>query len=117
MTTAIAPQANRKNTETIELTGPRKAAILCLTLGREKAAEVMKQLNSSEVEELSREIATSSAVGPEVVQTVLVEFRGVFQAAEAAARGCAGYTLLQAGVWPQAPRTTTSAAPWPAPAR
>jgi flagellar motor switch protein FliG len=69
------------------LPGVRKAAIFCVTLGRERAAEIMKLLAPSEVEELSREIAVTAAVDQEAVHSVLTEFRGVFQAAEAAARG------------------------------
>lgn len=69
------------------LTGTRKAAILCMTLGNDTAAEIMKLLTPTEVEELSREIALTKAVETETVQSVLTEFRGLFQAAEAAARG------------------------------
>jgi flagellar motor switch protein FliG len=47
----------------------------------------MKLSAPSEMEELSREIAVTAAVDQEAVQSVLTEFRGVFQAAEAAARG------------------------------
>ena len=67
--------------------GVRKAAILCLVLGKDAAANVMKLLGPGEVEDLSREIAVTRAVEPVIVQDVLTEFRGVFQAAEAAARG------------------------------
>jgi flagellar motor switch protein FliG len=76
-----------KDQGTVPLTGMRKAAILCMTLGKDSAADIMKQLSPVEVEELSREIALTRAVQPETVQSVLTEFRGVFQAAEAAARG------------------------------
>jgi flagellar motor switch protein FliG len=69
------------------LTGVRKAAIFCVTLGRERAADILKLLSPSEVEDLSREIALTHSVPQEAVQSVLSEFRGVFQAAEAAARG------------------------------
>jgi flagellar motor switch protein FliG len=58
-----------------------------MTLGRDKAAEIMRLLSATEVEELGREIAMTRSVDPETVQAVLHEFRGVFQAAEAAARG------------------------------
>lgn len=84
MTTALAPTSSKDATP---LTGMRKAAILCMTLGKDSAAEILKLLSPHEVEELSREIAITRAVEPETVQNVLTEFRGVFQAAEAAARG------------------------------
>lgn len=75
------------------ITGMRKAAILCMTLGKDKAAEIMKLLTPSEVEELGREIAVTRSVQPDTVQLVLQEFRGVFQAAEAAAQG--GVSIAQ----------------------
>ncbi|MGE0441762.1 MAG: flagellar motor switch protein FliG [Gemmatimonadales bacterium] len=81
MTTAIVPA------KAPAVPGMRKAAILCMTLGKDVAAEVLKRLAPHEVEELSKEIAVTRAVDPETVQHVLTEFRGVFQAAEAAARG------------------------------
>ena len=90
MTTAALPSPR---TNQVALPGIRKAAILCMTLGRERAADVMKLLSALEVEELSREIAITASVDPQVVQAVLEEFRGVFQAAEAAARG--GVTVAQ----------------------
>jgi flagellar motor switch protein FliG len=92
VTTALTPQSARAKGEPA-ITGPRKAAILCLTLGRETAADIMKQLNPQEVEQLTHEIATSPSVAHDVVESVLLEFRGVFQAAEAAARG--GVTVAQ----------------------
>ncbi len=73
--------------EAPSLSGIRKAAILCMTLGRDFAAEILKLLTPSEVEELSREIAMTRSVDPDSVRAVLSEFRNVFQAAEAAARG------------------------------
>ncbi|MBL8998977.1 MAG: flagellar motor switch protein FliG, partial [Gemmatimonadetes bacterium] len=76
-----------RNETATPLTGTRKAAILCMTLGNDTAAEIMKLLTPTEVEELSREIALTKAVETDTVQSVLTEFRGLFQAAEAAARG------------------------------
>src|SRR5262245_52269382 len=81
----MSPALLAEKTEPI--TGMRKAAIFCVTLGKERAAEIMKVLTPTEVEELSREIALTRAVDQPTVQSILSEFRGVFQAAEAAARG------------------------------
>ncbi len=88
------------------LTGMRKAAILCMTLGKEPAAEILKLLSPTEVEELSREIAVTKTVGSEIVHAVLSEFRGVFQAAEAAARGGIGvaHEILERALGPQRAR-------------
>jgi flagellar motor switch protein FliG len=86
MATALTSRA-RADADDGALSGRRKAAVLCMTLGREKAAEIMRLLSAAEVEDLGKEIATTPAVEPAVVETVLNEFRGVFQAAEAAASG------------------------------
>ena len=103
MTTALAP-INSK--ESLQLTGMRKAAILLMTLGNDSAAAVMKLLSSIEVEELSREIAVTRAVLPGTVQHVLTEFRGVFQAAEAAASGgiMVAQEILEKALGPQRAR-------------
>ncbi len=88
------------------LTGMRKAAILCMTLGKEPAAEILKLLSPSEVEELSREIALTKTADSETVHIVLTEFRGVFQAAEAAARGgvMVAQEILERALGPQRSR-------------
>ncbi len=88
------------------LTGMRKAAILCMTLGKETAAEILKLLTPTEVEELSREIAITKTAEPDTVHLVLTEFRGVFQAAEAAARGgvMVAQEILERALGPQRSR-------------
>jgi flagellar motor switch protein FliG len=103
MTTAALPAPKR---DLPALTGIRKAAILCMTLGRERAAEIMKLLSAQEVEELGREIAITPGIDPPVVQAVLEEFRGVFQAAEAAARGgvLVAQEILERALGPQRAR-------------
>ncbi|MFN0181407.1 MAG: flagellar motor switch protein FliG [Gemmatimonadales bacterium] len=103
MTTAALPGPKR---DLPTLTGIRKAAILCMTLGRERAADIMKLLSAQEVEELGREIAITPGIDPPVVQAVLEEFRGVFQAAEAAARGgvLVAQEILERALGPQRAR-------------
>jgi flagellar motor switch protein FliG len=103
MTTAALPAPKR---DLPTLPGIRKAAILCMTLGRERAAEIMKLLSAQEVEELGREIAITPGIDPPVVQAVLEEFRGVFQAAEAAARGgvLVAQEILERALGPQRAR-------------
>ena len=104
MTVAALPVP--KKLPGVPVTGIRKAAILCMTLGRDKAAEIMRQLTATEVEELGREIAMTRSVEPETVQIVLQEFRGVFQAAEAAARGgvMIAQEILEKALGPQRAR-------------
>ncbi len=56
------------------LTGPQKAAILLVQLGREKSALVLKSMRESEVEEILAEIARLHGVDTEVVDAVMEEF-------------------------------------------
>ncbi len=83
----MSPAATAVSTGKSPLPGVRKAAIFCVTLGRERAAEIMKLLAPSEMEELSRESAVTAAVEPEAGPPVLSQVRGGFQAGEAAGRG------------------------------
>jgi len=100
MSTALA---SRRDTPTLGAGGVRKAAVLCLTLGKEAAADILRQLSPFEVEELTREIALTSSVDPSEVEHVLGEFRGVFQAADAAAQGglVVAQELLEKAIGPQ----------------
>lgn len=56
------------------LTGTQKAALLLIQIGREGAARVMAQLDESEIEELTTEIARLERVDPVAAQSVLDEF-------------------------------------------
>ena len=73
------------------LSGPQKGAVLCMALGTERAARVLQQLTPSEVEMVSREIASLPSVGTETVTSVLEEFTHVSKAVEAVARGGVEY--------------------------
>ena len=57
-----------------DLTGREKAAILLITLGPEKSAQVFRHLKEDEIEALTLEIANISAVMPETKEDVLDEF-------------------------------------------
>ncbi|MCL1846228.1 MAG: flagellar motor switch protein FliG [Defluviitaleaceae bacterium] len=57
-----------------DLTGREKAAILLITLGPEKSAQIFKHLKESEIESLTLEIANTQTVLPEVKDEVLEEF-------------------------------------------
>lgn len=54
--------------------GPRKAAILCLALGDDVAAEVLKHLSEDEVQLVFKELATMQNVPPDIVENVVKEF-------------------------------------------
>lgn len=57
-----------------DLSGRQKAAILLITLGPEKSAQIFKQLKEDEIELLTLEIANISTVLPEIKEEVLEEF-------------------------------------------
>jgi flagellar motor switch protein FliG len=58
-------------------TGLRKAAILLVQLGQEKAAKVMGHLREGEVEALSSEISRLEALGVEETDAVITEFHQI----------------------------------------
>ena len=60
--------------------GARKAAIVLIQLGRERAASVLSHLNEGEVEMISAEIAQLESVAPEESDGVLEEFRQLMTA-------------------------------------
>lgn len=57
-----------------EYTGKEKAAMLLITLGPEKSAEIFKYLKEEEIESLTLEIANIATVLPDVKDKVLEEF-------------------------------------------
>ncbi|WP_149203358.1 flagellar motor switch protein FliG [Actinotalea subterranea] len=59
---------------TAMLTGTQKAALLLIQLGREQAGRVMAQLEESEIEELTTEIARLERVDGKLADDVLDEF-------------------------------------------
>jgi flagellar motor switch protein FliG len=74
-----------------ERTGREKAAMLLISLGPEKSAEIFKHLKEEEIEELTLEIANIRAVSPEEKEMVLEEFYQVCLAQEYIAEGGIGY--------------------------
>lgn len=73
------------------LTGVQKAAVLLITLGPERSAEIFKHLKDEEIEELTLEIANTRSVSPEVKEGVLSEFYQVCLAQQYIAEGGIGY--------------------------
>ncbi|MFV0502706.1 MAG: flagellar motor switch protein FliG [Lachnospirales bacterium] len=82
---------DRLDEEYIELTGKEKAAILLITLGPEKSAEVFKYLKEDEIELLTLEISNMTAVMPNVKKQVLDEFYQICLAQDYIAEGGIGY--------------------------
>src|SRR5687768_9033783 len=79
---AAAPQA---------LTGPQKAAVLCMVLGRDHAAKLTERLSPDEVESISYEIARLERVSPDVSELVMGEWLETARAAESIAMGGVDY--------------------------
>jgi flagellar motor switch protein FliG len=74
-----------------ERTGREKAAMLLITLGPEKSAEIFKHLKEEEIEQLTLEIANIRTVTPEEKEKVLEEFYQICLAQEFIAEGGIGY--------------------------
>ncbi len=64
------------------LTGKQKAAILFMTIGRERSAELMRALHEDEIREISIAMAGLGVVRAEMVETVCREFVENFESGE-----------------------------------
>jgi len=73
------------------LTGKEKAAILLITLGPQKSAEIFKHLNDEEIEELTLEIANMRMVSPEEKESVTDDFYQLCLAQEYISEGGINY--------------------------
>lgn len=69
----------------------QKAAILLITLGPEKSADIFKHLKEEEIEELTLEIANTQSVSPQLKDEVINEFYQVCLAQQYIAEGGIGY--------------------------
>jgi flagellar motor switch protein FliG len=67
--------------------GARKAAVLLIQLGKDKAATVMAHLSETEVELISAEIARLESISSEETQEVLSEFKDLLTARAHIAQG------------------------------
>jgi flagellar motor switch protein FliG len=72
---------------TAEMSGIRKAAVLLVQLPKEEASKLLAQLPEAEVEELSTEIARLGLVDPESAGEVLTEFHTMAKARQKASQG------------------------------
>jgi flagellar motor switch protein FliG len=85
--TAPANPGRRKST----VSGRRKAAVLLVSLGPEKAAEVFRHLHDEEIEPLSLEMAKLQRVDPGMTDSVFEEFAATVQAFDSLAAGGVEY--------------------------
>ena len=77
--------------QTVATLGLRKAAIVLIQLGRERAAAVLNKLSEAEVEAVSAEIARLDSIGSEENAVVLGEFRDLLTARSHIAQGGLAY--------------------------
>ncbi len=77
---------------TIGMTGRRKAAVLLVALGPEKAAAVLQHMDDVEVEQLSAEMAHLRQVPPETTQMVFDELVERVTASEQSSLGGTDFT-------------------------
>jgi flagellar motor switch protein FliG len=56
------------------LTGPQKAAILLIQLGKERSTRILRELREAEIEDLMTEVSRLDDVTPDAVDAVLDEF-------------------------------------------
>src|SRR5438067_12049885 len=87
-----------------QLTGVRKAAILMVSLGEEVGAELLRQLEEDEVQELGREVTRLSSVTAEQSEAVLDEFHQMSVAHDYVLKGGIDYArkLLITAYGPEA---------------
>ncbi len=74
-----------------EHTGKEKAAMLLISLGPERSAEIFKHLKEEEIEQLTLEIANIRTVSPEEKEKVMEEFYQICLAQEYIAEGGISY--------------------------
>lgn len=74
-----------------ERSGKEKAAMLLISLGPERSAEIFKHLKEEEIEQLTLEIANIRTVTPEEKERVMEEFYQICLAQEYIAEGGIGY--------------------------
>jgi flagellar motor switch protein FliG len=73
------------------LSGRQKAAILLITLGPEKSAQIFKHLKEEDIEQLTLEIANMRTVAPDEKEAILQEFYQVCLAQEYISEGGISY--------------------------
>lgn len=75
----------------VQMTGKEKAAVLLISLGPQKSAEIFKHLNEEEIEELTLEIANMRMVSPEEKEKVIEDFYQLCLAQEFISEGGINY--------------------------
>jgi len=91
------------NSSALATLGVRKAAILLIQMGKDRAAQVMAHLSDAEVETISAEIARLDAVSAAETEQVLTEFRDLATAHGHVTQGGFGFAqqLLEQSLGPE----------------
>ncbi|HEX3802920.1 MAG TPA: flagellar motor switch protein FliG [Solirubrobacteraceae bacterium] len=84
---AVPSRGNRQQ----RLNGRKKAAVLLVAIGHERAAEIFKHLHYDEIESLSLEMAKMQHIEPNVTTTVMEELAATVQAYDSLAAGGVDY--------------------------
>lgn len=79
------------STSLANLSGLQKAAVLLISLGPERSANIFKHLKEDEIEELTLEIANTRSISPQLKDEVTDEFYSVCLAQQYIAEGGIGY--------------------------
>jgi flagellar motor switch protein FliG len=97
---AAAPPAKARRPE---LKGRKKAAVLLVSLGPDKAAQVFKHLRDEEIETLSLEMAKLQRVDPLTTGSVLEEFAATIEAFDSLMSGGVDYAreVLERALGPE----------------
>jgi flagellar motor switch protein FliG len=82
---------NTTKSESDNLAGLRKAAILLVVLGEQTSADLLQHLTEDEVQKVSREVARLTAISSEQAEIVLQEFHHISTAGDYVARGGIDY--------------------------
>jgi len=74
------------------MTGPQKAAVMLIQMGKERSAKVLAKMDEPEIEELMAEVVKLGDIQPETADEVLLEFYGTLTGSGAfSASGGKGY--------------------------
>ncbi|MGC9669209.1 flagellar motor switch protein FliG [Planosporangium sp. 12N6] len=88
------------STDTAQISGVRKAAIMLVQMGKEQSAKVLAQMRETEVEEITAEIMRLGTIDAETAGRVLDEFHDMTMAHQYAHQGGMDYAkeLLEASL-------------------
>ncbi len=92
-----------RSIDTTGIPGPVKAAIVMVALGSEASSQIFKNLDESDIERLSTEIARLDNISPDIREAVLEEFHNLALAHQYISQGGLDYAreVLEAALGPR----------------